>query len=254
MSHRLHHYHSPRELTILIIVVWVIEVAVVVGSLLWVSYQSDALSRQSIRAAHASVQTAVSVSNNTFSAEGSSQADKVAALGVLQVTLDDLEQQICPGIDISRYVIFSNQGKACREAKTAVMELRDALSDARGYGSDDRELAAAFDVKATAETNQAQYERWSAIVDQIGTADVSDGLSARKDELRSLAADHRDAWKAVIDADSAKDATGFETAAQRVESTLTLLKKVPENSTKTYDERTAAFTSKLAAFYSATNL
>lgn len=254
MTHRLHHYHSPRELTILIFVVWVIEVAIVVGSLLWVSYQSDVLSRQSIQAAHATMQTTTSVSNNTFMAEESSQADKIAALDTLQIKIDALHEQICPGIDISRYVIFSDQGKACREAKKAALELRDALVSVREYGSDDRELSAAFDVKATVATNQAQYERWRTIVEQLEATKVSDQLATRKAELQSLAANHRDAWRAVIDADTAQDATGFETATQRVQTTFAALQKPPENSTKSYDERTAAFAAKLTAFYDVTHL
>lgn len=138
--------------------------------------------------------------------------DKITLVKSYSSDLATQANQLCSQQKGQVYSSIISTLDRCERAELKLREVVKGIDTMHNYLSSEAALAALIPTGLSDLTFVQSYEAWSSALIAIEAVDTPSELNDQKVALIKAVTDYRDAWKALADADSAREETGFVAA------------------------------------------
>lgn len=234
----------------LIISASIVIVIIILGVITFLLAQAtNTTARQSVVDTKVTVQAATKALNVTLQDNTVSAADKTKAIAGYSDSLSASADDVCRDQFATVYFVLTLEHGHCQRVKTSLQTVKTSLAALQICLKDQASLAAVLPATGGL-TSQQSYDAWVAAVAAIDAVSVDQSQESLKMTLKDAAAAHRDAWKAVIDADVAHNEANFLSAKDAVSTTYAALKKSADSLPELVTAKTTEFSRVYADFLS----
>jgi hypothetical protein len=225
---------------------------VTIGSMLVAVANRDA--DTSIAQARRTVMLATQTLDDVTTNPAASSNDIRTAFARYSASVQSQMDAVCQNESKQWYFVVSAGQSRCNKAKSALRTVGERLSPLQAYLDADTKIARIIASGVYAPTSYQQgYDSWNTTVTSINDVTVPDALSVYKTKLIKLTTVYRDAWKALVVADGAKDEVGFVAAEHAVTDAHAALKNAADDAKAPIVALSLEFTTAYRQFLSQTN-
>lgn len=201
-----------RKKLVLIISVFV-GILILFGGSLYLSINiADTSAKNSISDVRQSVIDKTADINSKLADNNLSIIDKRDELSNYASTLKDTIDSVCENQQKLIYFALGKEKTHCEEVAKSLTALDDSVNRIVDYFAGDVSLSLVFADLQPDLSLEASYSQWSKVYDDLSSVQVSDDLGVAKTALATAVMSYRDNWKALVDADAAKDSDAFTSA------------------------------------------
>jgi len=245
------HFSRPtfsRKTKLIILIVLLFVISVGVASYLFAqNVEKDA--RKSLVADSDKVSSLTSALNLKLADTAISGSDKISLIKNYTADLTTVANQLC---NQQKGHIYSSLISTLDRCESATAKLREAIatsSKINDYLVSEAALASLIPKEQANSTFSQSYETWNGALTAIEAIDTPNELQDQKTALVKAITDYRDAWKALVDADSAKNETAFTSAQELLLKNHQILIDSAQNTAIPLNEMTTKLSAQLHAYF-----
>lgn len=245
-------HRTLKQKTLFIVVAIIIVGSAVIALKYGVVSAANNSAKTSITTASSKLTSLTSDINSTTASSGDTNDQKVAKFQRYASDIKTLADTICHDQRSTIYYDILPAHGSCEKARSALLELAMSASATYSYVADETVLASLLPKGNTTRSFSDMYDLWNRTSSLINAAKVGQEATGIKASLQKAVDSYRDAWKAVVDADSKRDSSAFSKATDAVKAAYVTLQSQTNISKAQLDSLDASFSSKYAAFTVAT--
>jgi hypothetical protein len=236
---------------------WIL-VGVVIGSLVAICTVVITLTRtgSDARVAIANNRQAVIESTTTLNTKLADNSlvnsDKILLLNSYSTDIASRLEAICGPQRGQLFIYLLPERDKCNRARETLQKLEGTATSIYMFMKQQEALAKAIP-SSEGLSFQQSYDIWNGAIGVINEIEVIPQLSSTKEAIISAVSSYRDAWKALIDADSNKDETSFESAHALLVSAHKTLTEASSGLNEPLDGFTREFNVNIEAFMAQTD-
>lgn len=233
-----------------LIIVGVIVVLVALGTALYLFVvKIDKEARSSLVTTSESVDVLTSDVNKKLSDATVSANDKIALVKKYGSDLTSAANSLCSEQENRAYSAFVSTLNRCNLAESHLRDAVSTLNTMSRYIEAETALATVIPANLNDLTFLQSYEVWSGALTNLEAISTPEELNDQKTALLKAMTDYRDAWKALIDADSARDETAFTAAEEQLQKNHQALLNSAQNTAEPLSQMQSKLTTQMNAFF-----
>lgn len=245
------HFSKPNlsRKTKLIILIAVALVAVFgVASYLF-AMKIDKDAQKSLVASSDKVVDLTSEFNSKLADTAIPSGDKITLVKNYSSDITSEAERLCGQQEGHIYSTFISTLDRCNRAEARLREVAKTTDVIRRYLETEAALAALVPAGLDKLTLLQSYEAWNGALVAMEAVDTPSELNSQKTALIKAVTDYRDAWKALSDADSAKNETAFVAAQELLSKNHQALIDSAQNTANPLKEMSTKLTTQLNAYF-----